>query len=150
ALAIFGSALASVPAGESSSKAVVPTPPPPETCNWSGFYIGVNLGGAFDSADVNLNLTGEWETFPEPSDENFGQRLSRDLDANGLVAGGFLGYNFQWNNWVIGGEANIDYVGLRDSSNSGLQFVNPGSGDPISVRESFQSHYRVTIGPRIG
>jgi len=152
ALALFASGSLFVLAGEAGDKkAVVPTPPPPEICSWTGFYVGINVGGAFDTADVRLDLRGEWEAFPEPSDETFGERLgSRDLDAAGLLAGGFLGYNFQWNNWVVGGEANIDFVGLRDSSNSGLQFVNPGTGDPITVRESFKSHYRITLGPRIG
>ncbi|HZR78190.1 MAG TPA: hypothetical protein VFA58_03235, partial [Chthoniobacterales bacterium] len=75
-LAFLASAAALVSAGESSDKkTVVPAPPPPETCTWSGFYVGVNLGGAFDQTDVDLNLTGEWETFPEPSDETFGERL---------------------------------------------------------------------------
>jgi outer membrane immunogenic protein len=75
---------------------------------------------------------------------------SKDLDASGLVAGGFLGYNYQWNHWVFGVEATFDYVGLRDSFNSGIQFVDPGSGDPINVRQSVKTHFRGTVGPRIG
>ncbi|MEP7014155.1 MAG: outer membrane beta-barrel protein [Verrucomicrobiota bacterium] len=135
----------------SDKKAVVSTPEVREGCNWTGFYIGGNIGGAFDRADIDLNLTGEWEIFREPSDETFGQHLgSRNLNANGLVAGGFVGYNYQWNHWLLGGEANVDYVGLRDSFNSGVQFVNPGSGDEIIVRQSFKTHYRATLGPRFG
>ena len=135
-------------------KAVVATPEHVDLCNWTGFYIGGNVGGAFaGSADLSLDLTGDWELFQEPSDETFGQNLgSKNLDnASALVAGGFFGYNYQLNNhWVIGGEAGVDFVGMRDSFDSGLQFVDPGSGDAMVVRQSFKTHYRVTIGPRIG
>jgi outer membrane immunogenic protein len=134
------------------SKTVVTTPEHREMCNWTGFYIGANVGGAFGgNSDVNLNLTGDWELFTEPSDESFIEPFgSRDLDASGLVAGGFLGYNYQWHHWVFGVEASFDYVGLRDSFDSGKQFVNPGSGRPINVRQSLETNYLGTGGPRIG
>lgn len=136
---------------DGDAKAFAPTPAPREECNWTGFYVGANVGGAFDRADVKLNLTGEWEDFPPPADQDFGEPLgSRNLDANGLVAGGFVGYNYQWNHWVFGAEANFDYVGLRNSFHSGTQFVNPGSGNEITVRHSFETNYRFMVGPRIG
>ena len=127
-------------------------PPAPELCNWTGFYLGGNLGYAFEGrADLDLDLGGEWLVFSPPRDADFAMPLgSRDLDANGVVAGGFLGYNYQWNSFVAGLEANIDYVGLRDSFESGLLFVNPGSGNTITVRQSFKTHYLITIGPRFG
>src|SRR5207302_7215723 len=28
--------------------------------------------------------------------------------------------------------------------------VNPGSGDPIGVRQSYEMNYRATLGPRVG
>ncbi len=150
-LTIASATLLAGPESIRADKNVMATPAPAEMCNWSGFYVGGDVGGAFDRAEFDLNLTGAWESFPEPSDETFGERLgSRDLDANGLVAGAFLGYNFQWNNWVIGVEAGCDFVGLRDSFNSGLEFVSPGTGDAFVVRQSFKTHYRATVGPRIG
>jgi outer membrane immunogenic protein len=137
---------------QTDSKAVVTAPVQHELCNWTGFYVGANAGGAFAGhADVSLDLTGLWERFVEPSDESFAEPLgSKDLDASALVAGGFLGYNYQWNHFVVGGEADFDFVGLRNSFDSGLQFVNPGTGDAIVVRQSFKSHYLITVGPRFG
>src|SRR4051812_15921837 len=94
-------------------KAVVMPQPQPEMCSWAGFYVGGNIGGAFDTADLDLDLTGDWEHLPFTRDvgEHFG---SRNLDASGLLAGGFVGYNFQCNHWVLGLEGTIDYLGLRN------------------------------------
>src|SRR3954468_19765965 len=106
-----------------------------------------SIGGAFDSIDVDTKLRGDWETFPE--DQSVAAPLaSHDLDADGLVAGGFIGYNFQFGHLVIGLEADGDYVGIRDSLNSGRQ--TSSLGDIINVRHSVETNYRFTFGPRLG
>lgn len=136
------------PRGDSKTSPIVPH----DLCTWTGFYIGGSIGGAFaGDADPSVNLTGAWEVFPEPSDETFGEHLgSQGLDdAAGLVAGGFLGYNFQFGNFVLGGEAGFSFVGMRDSFVSDLEPAT-GSGDLMSVRQSFKTHYLITVGPRVG
>ena len=118
-----------------------------EECTWGGFYIGGNIGGAFDSMDVHTNLIGGWEGFPE--DRGTAERLANhDLEADGFVAGGFIGYNFQFGHFVVGLEADGDHVGLRDSFNSG-RVMSP-LGDIINVRHSVETNYRLTFGPRVG
>src|SRR3954452_10952987 len=121
-------------------KTVVMPQPATEMCNWTGFYIGGNIGGAFDTADLDLDLTGDWENLPFTRDvaEHFG---SRNLDASGLLAGGFVGFNFQCNHWVLGLEGTIDYLGLRNSSDTDLVFVQGDGGNVIGTRESFETHY---------
>src|SRR3954468_6014491 len=130
-------------------KAVVMPQPQPEMCSWTGFYIGGNIGGAFDTADLDLDLTGDWENLPFTRDvgEHFG---SRNLDASGLLAGGFVGFNYQWNHWVLGLEGTIDYLGLRNSADTDLVFVPGDGGNVIGTRESFKTHYLGTVAPRIG
>ncbi|MEP7014154.1 MAG: outer membrane beta-barrel protein [Verrucomicrobiota bacterium] len=131
-------------------KAVVMPQEHQEPCTWAGFYVGGNIGGAFDTADLRLELDGLWNT-SLPHTRDVGEELgSRDLDANGLIAGGFLGYNYQWRRWVFGLEANIDYLGLRDSFNSGYQTVAGDGGNVINLRQSFETHYVATFAPRIG
>src|ERR1700730_5379862 len=100
-------------------KAVVAPEQPSAPCNWTGFYIGAEVGYAFEgNADVTTDLTGQWRAFPEPTDASFiAPFASRDLNASGVVAGLFLGYNYQWHSFVFGAEANVDYVGVQDSLN---------------------------------
>jgi outer membrane immunogenic protein len=54
---------------------------------WSGFYAGVNLGGA-------------WTSGPTMS---------------GVIGGGQVGYNWQLGNWVFGPEADIQGTDLHSS-----------------------------------
>ena len=116
------------------------------------FYIGGQVGYAFEgNAEVETELDGAWTSFRSPTDGEFITPFAnRDLNASGVVAGGFAGYNYQWHSFVFGAEANVDYVGLRDSFNSGLLTVSPGSGNPITDRHSYETNYLVTVGPRLG
>ncbi|HEV2045662.1 MAG TPA: outer membrane beta-barrel protein [Chthoniobacterales bacterium] len=149
-LAIAQAVLAGPSALQNDKKAVVMPQEAKESCNWTGFYIGGSIGGAFDRVDLDLDLNGLWDT-RLPFTRDVGQDLgSRDLEANGLIAGGFLGYNYQWNNWVLGLEGGFDYLGLRDSFNSGYQFVGGDGGNVIALRQSFETHYLATLGPRFG
>jgi outer membrane immunogenic protein len=135
-------------------KTVVAPEQPRPPCNWTGFYMGANVGYAFEgNADVTLDLGGQWNNFPHPRDADVvGPLGSRDLNASGVVAGGFLGYNYQWHRFVFGAEADVDYVGLRDSFNSGIVTVNPRPLFPSlgGVRHSYETNYLATVGPRVG
>jgi outer membrane immunogenic protein len=138
------------PISEKEMKQVAPAPP---GCpNWTGFYIGGFGGYKFAATDVELNLGGAWNG-PSPfdiSDRNLiEQRAANDLDTGGGEAGGFIGYNYQWQKWVFGVEAAGGYLWLRDSDNTGT-FLNPFSTSTYSVATSLQTHYLFTFAPRIG
>jgi outer membrane immunogenic protein len=69
--------------------------------NWSGFYFGLNGGGAWGNSshtDVNLgNATGE-----------FG--------ISGGLIGGTLGFNYQVGSWVWGLEGDLDWAKIHGRS----------------------------------
>ena len=90
-----------------------PTPGPCPTCNWSGYYVGVNaatsighdrayetvaLNPAGGGAGINNPLTDVWHT---------------ELPI-GFMAGGQAGFNWQTGNLVFGGEADWNWSGQRD------------------------------------
>jgi outer membrane immunogenic protein len=60
--------------------------------SWTGFYIGANAGYGFGSSS--------WSTGPSPSPKGF-------------VAGGQLGYNYQYSAFVFGLEADFDYSAVK-------------------------------------
>src|ERR1700720_2641839 len=67
-------------------------PPPPLMMNWTGFYLGVNAGGAWGTGNGRTN-TG---------------LFSRDVNVHGPLGGGTIGYNWQINpSWVLGFEGDI-------------------------------------------
>lgn len=78
--------------------------------SWSGFYFGVNLGGAFGSQDTSLidNATGA-------------TAASGSVSPNGFIIGDQIGYNWQINQWVLGLEADIQgSTQQEDGTLSGL------------------------------
>jgi outer membrane immunogenic protein len=67
--------------------------------NWTGFYIGINGGGAWG--------TGYWDYVP-PAATNQNHNIS------GGMIGGTVGYNWQLpSNWVIGAEADWDWANIK-------------------------------------
>src|SRR5437588_9266601 len=70
-------------------KQVAPAPLP--ECNWTGFYIGLNVGGQFGHAE-NTDVDG-YNSFStlDTTGKPWGYSQS------GVVAGGQVGYNHQWN-----------------------------------------------------
>jgi len=76
--------------------------------NWSGFYIGMNGGGA-QSHDC-MTLTNLGGVLPVNVNEGC-------HDASGGVIGGQIGYRWQWApSWVFGLEAQGDWAGLKGQS----------------------------------
>lgn len=75
--------------------------------DWSGFYIGVNGGGAW-SHDCYTNTA-----FAGAAVANVGEGCH---DANGAVLGGQVGYRWQMTNWVFGVEAQGDWANLKGSN----------------------------------
>src|SRR5205809_5006724 len=72
-----------LPSGK-EMKQVAPAPLP--ECNWSGFYIGLNVGGNWGHSE-DLDIDG----YQAPAPHEWG------YDISGVVAGGQIGYHFQWN-----------------------------------------------------
>src|SRR6266850_8552542 len=91
-----------LPSGK-EMKQVAPAPLP--ECNWSGFYIGLNVGGQWGhSEDRDLDAY---------STADFGNIWG--YDESGVIAGGTVGYNYQWNWLVLGIEGDLGYMNIDGS-----------------------------------
>ena len=107
-------ALALVTAGAASAAdlPVRPAPPAPVYVpagyNWTGFYVGINGGGAWAHKC--------WDFVPVA-----GVTVREGChDATGAAAGGQLGFNWQAGPLVFGVELAGDWTGLTGSSNSAI------------------------------
>ena len=65
--------------------------------NWSGFYIGINGGGAWG--------TSQWST-------------TGSFNTSGGLVGGTVGYNYQMNQVVLGVEGDIDWANISGTTNA--------------------------------
>ncbi len=79
-----------------------PAAVPAAVYNWTGFYIGVNGGGAWGTTTGD-----ELPTF-----------FGGNHDISGGLVGGTVGYNYQVSNWVLGVEADWDWADLNGSRSS--------------------------------
>ena len=137
-LAIIGVGLVSVAgfagaasAADLAAKVYTKAPPVAPIYNWSGFYIGLNGGGA--SSHNCWNLTNSLGT-PVPTTPSEGCH-----DATGGLVGGQIGYRWQAASWVFGLEAQGDWADLKGSNTSatgtfgGVPFLNQTKIDAIGL-----------------
>jgi outer membrane immunogenic protein len=68
----------------------------PAVANWTGFYVGLNAGYGFGKSD--------WDF------------AGVSTDPKGFLGGVTLGYNFQTGLWLWGIEGDIDYSGMKGST----------------------------------
>ena len=92
-------------AADLANRSVYAQPAPPllpPVYNWTGFYIGGNLGGAWANGTVTDNVTG----------------ASLSGNNAGFIGGGTMGYNWQFApNWVVGVEGTFETRGPSSNYN---------------------------------
>jgi outer membrane immunogenic protein len=88
-------------------------PPAPLSYNWSGVYLGANVG----YGKVSSNSSATW-TSPF-----FGVITSTSSGStNGAIAGGQVGGNWQMGMFVLGAEADFQWSGQKSTTNTGCGF----------------------------
>ena len=107
-------------------KNVVEQPVVEEHCNWTGFYIGVHVGygwGDYKWADTDTNTFSFEGT--DPPDLS-GPSILVEGSADGVIAGGQLGYNYQFGrHFVVGVEGEFSYSDVSDTSSVTTEsFIN--------------------------
>jgi outer membrane immunogenic protein len=101
--------------------AVMPAPAP--IYNWTGFYIGGHVGGAWTRAD------GSWDPLPSPA--SFGANpISGDFNSSGIIGGVQIGYNWQFApSWVAGIEGDFSWTDAGSTFDT--LWTGFGSATPI-------------------
>ena len=124
--------------------------PPPPAFSWTGFYVGVNAGGAWGNLDPRTSTVYSDEGyFAETSAaavNAVGQPAGR---ASGFTGGGQIGYNWQLNSVVIGLETDFDY--LHAHANESASAVYPDYAPSVfNVSTSSTVDWLWTLRPRLG
>jgi len=105
--------------------------------NWSGFYVGGQLGGSWTNESwINrANNSGFGDLVPG---QGFGQRSS------GIFGGGQIGYNWQAGNYVFGLEGSI--TGMNNHGTLTNTVFGPARDDIFNWR----TNWMATVTGRIG
>jgi opacity protein-like surface antigen len=88
----------------------------PTYTRWEGFYVGGQAGETFGSADF-ANATQSMLNYilsnTELQDQVSGWTTLPKGSTGAASYGGFIGYNYQWNDVVMGGELNYNHTSLK-------------------------------------
>src|SRR5579862_5167385 len=85
--------------------APVYAPPPPPVFTWTGVYIGAQVGYQWGTPKADLSTSGA-----------FVSNLPVN-NANGVVGGAHVGYNYQVSQFVFGVEGDVDGLDYHSSNN---------------------------------
>jgi outer membrane immunogenic protein len=107
----LGLLIFATPLATSALAADLPVKAPPvpavQAVSWTGLYVGGHAGYAWGRSDGDLTFdpgTGPIVVF-DPS--------HRQIDADGWLAGGQIGFNYQFNSLVVGLEADASWTNLK-------------------------------------
>jgi outer membrane immunogenic protein len=105
-------------AADMPPKAPIYKAPPVIAMNWTGFYIGANVGGGWGSRSVDY-AANDPATAVLFAPGGGGAPPSTSFTSSGALGGLQLGYNWQLNrNWLVGLETDFDWSGLKGSGSS--------------------------------
>jgi outer membrane immunogenic protein len=157
ALAILAATALSAGAAQSASAADMPVKAPvavaPAAYNWTGFYIGGNVGYGWRDRTVTFTPNDPVAQFATCGGL-FGGTCAppTSFGINGALGGFQAGYNWQFSqSWLLGIEADLDWSRIRGTGTSNF-LIEPGLFPPGTA--SFQASQNVkwfgTVRGRLG
>jgi outer membrane immunogenic protein len=141
---------------QSASAADLPRKAPPMAVaapvGWTGWYGGVNIGGGatdgrFTNAPAGCFLTSV--TCGLGPAVNLNRTVIGDLDGGFFTGGVQAGYNWQFNQWLLGLEADINAVS-RHSGRTDVLAVTPPLVGTITTSTTANLEWLGTFRGRIG
>jgi len=155
---LFAASLAGVGARAADLAPVYKAPPvvrPAPVYDWSGFYVGVNLGVINGDGNVDQNLGTPFPAFNNVAATIFTPaQLGAFPGTSGndvsVIGGGQLGYNWQIGSWVYGFEADIDGTGLRENSAATLARTTLSGTQTATANYSASVDWIATLRARYG
>jgi outer membrane immunogenic protein len=119
----------------------------PALFTWTGFYGGFHVGYGFGDVDATLEREGG-TFFGFSSAGIIPNRLT--LERDGLILGGQVGYNMQFNSFVAGIEADISYSDVSGSATRSFSDPRGPGFDSNTLRLKSELDYLGTVRGRFG
>ncbi|QOG20695.1 MULTISPECIES: outer membrane protein [Bradyrhizobium] len=118
--------------------------------NWTGFYVGGNVGGQWGSANPSTSTVydpaGYFFTTSVPAVNAVG---AQHVNSSSVTGGFTAGYNWQVNNAVFGLEGDINYFGFKGSA-TGSALYPCCAPFAFTVNSSVSADWLATIRGRLG
>ncbi|MGD9540922.1 OmpW family outer membrane protein [Methylocystis sp.] len=127
-----------------------PPPPPPPAFTWTGLYGGVNIGYAFGASSQETGGLAYISPGALPV-APFGSAWTTGQNLQGVVGGGQLGYNYQFNPWlVLGAETDIQAADIGSHGNAAVGIADALGPHVQSVNSTKKVDWFGTVRGRVG
>ena len=114
---------------------------------WSGCYVGVNLGGG--ASGTNFGSVVDPGTYLAAGDAaTVAGSGGGGANADGILAGAQAGCNFQSGTLVYGLEGDFDYFHTDPQFNNNTNTL--ANGNAFAIAQSLTTNFLATVRPRIG
>jgi outer membrane immunogenic protein len=123
-------------AADLPAKVYTKAPPPPVVVyDWTGFYIGGNIGYSWGRSSTTQSFTDG------PTGTALLAAFASKFNLDGVIGGGQIGYNWQRDKWVFGLEADIQGSDEKGSTNAVCPgnttvFTPPGGSSTVAAVSS--------------
>jgi len=118
------------------------------TYNWTGFYAGVNVGGAVNDSKYTLSPSGNFLGQQFVGDNPL-RGDAGDFESGAFTGGGQIGYNYQYGCFIFGVETDFNYNGVDETQIVNRPLASPLLGQFVhTVSQSFD--YFGTVRGRVG
>jgi outer membrane immunogenic protein len=121
-----------------------------QSYNWTGWYVGVNAGGAWGDSDIRTSTVFAPGNYFQPTSvPSINSNGHGSPGTSGFTAGAQGGYNWQVGNWVLGLETDFGYFD-QDTSRS-VTVVYPCCGpSTYTIDQKVDTDNLFTLRPRAG
>jgi len=115
--------------------------------NWTGFYVGVNAGGAWGHSDVDSNIFNDG---PPPSNTpaliaQINSINDTTFKPNSGIFGVQAGYDIHSGNLLLGGVLDFNWMRLKASRD----LTSTGTG-VVTIHDEMETGWLFTARPRLG
>jgi outer membrane immunogenic protein len=123
--------------------------------NWTGFYIGANVGALWSRSDVTVSVSdffGPAGVGGPDGIATLNQNGSHRSTRATFQGGGQVGFNWQQGPWVLGVEGSINAINFKRTFDTGIlptPPLSPGLGT-YRFADEHRSTWLATLGPRLG
>ena len=116
--------------------------------NWTGFYVGANIGGGWGTRDVDFTSNDPLSLIVLTFFSASGGSAPTSLKSSGVLGGLQLGYNWQFNrSWLLGLETDFDWSGIQGSTSN--SFVGGVGGGHVNNEDEHIKWFG-TVRARLG
>jgi outer membrane immunogenic protein len=139
-------------AADMAAKAPAYRTGPAAVYDWTGWYVGLNIGGALNDSNYRLDPAGCFLTGCGVGGvaANSFRTFTGNFRDSAFTGGGQVGYNRQMGTWLWGFEADINYNGINQTISANNILTGPlvGANTLTSVQQRLD--WFGTVRGRVG